>query len=91
MGRSTQLLEVTGHCARTSALEAESIIGRQIARPAITTRFPARLKETQCLINAVIEEVKSWYGGKDSDGTQETPRKGPALKALLIESRPISY
>jgi len=57
MGRSIQLLEVTGHCARTSALEAESIIGRQIARPAITTRFPARLKETQCLINAETGQV----------------------------------
>jgi len=57
MGRSIQLLEVTGHCARTSALEAESIIGRQIARPAITTRFPARLKETQCLINARTGKV----------------------------------
>ena len=58
MGRSIQLLEVTGHCARTSALEAESITGRQIARPAITTRFPARLKETQCLINALIGKVE---------------------------------
>jgi hypothetical protein len=78
MGRSIQLLEVTGHCARTSALEAESIIGRQIARPAITTRFPARLKETQCLINALIgnlESAKFPLSGKLTNQELALPRR----------------